>query len=96
MGSIADVIKAARKIVGLRGTPITNRPGLFEIEESPRVSVESDSALNIRVHRVTNGWVVNTQIEANGSYESETHVCGVNDNVVEKITELVSIYKLNA
>lgn len=79
-----------------KGTPITNRPGIFELEESPRVSVESDSALNVRVHRVANGWVVNTQIEANGSYESETHVCGTNDNVVEKITELVSIYKLNA
>lgn len=96
MGSIVDAIKAARKIVSSRGTPIKGRGGIFEIEESPRVGVESESALNIRVHRVANGWVVNTQIEANGSYESETHVCGANDNVVEKITELVAMYKLNA
>lgn len=97
MGSIVDLIKAARKIVtSSRGTPITNRSGVFELEESPRVSVESDSTFNLRVHRVVNGWVVNTTIEANGSYESETHVCGTNDNVVEKITELVAMYKLNA
>ena len=70
--------------------------GIIELEESPHVGVESESTFNLRVHRVVNGWVVNTTIEANGSYESETHVCGTNDNVVEKITELVAMYKLNA
>lgn len=80
----------------LSNKPKMRRSGIVEIEESPRVSVESDSTFSLRVHRVVNGWVVNTTIEANSSYESETHVCGANDNVVEKITELVSMYKLNA
>jgi hypothetical protein len=80
----------------LSNKPKMRRSGIIELEESPRVSVESESTFNLRVHRVVNGWVVNTTIEANGSYESETHVCGTNDNVVEKITELVAMFKLNA
>jgi hypothetical protein len=69
---------------------------LLEIEESPRVDVESRSMLNIRLQRVSNGWVVNKTIESSGSYESETHVCGANDNVIDIITELVALHKLNA
>lgn len=97
MGSIANGIKNIRNIIGSRiGTAITGNQKLFEIDESPRVSVESDSNLSIRLFRVANGWVINKHIEADGSYESETHVCGANDNLVEKVTELISMYKLNA
>jgi hypothetical protein len=101
MGSLVDVIKQIRDSVTLGATKgqMNRRLGsrnILEIEESPRLSVEADSNLTIRLHRVANGWVVNKTIESDGSYESETHVCGANDNVVEKITELVSMYKLNA
>ena len=96
MGTFTTTIRQMIDNMVLSNTPKMRRSGIMEIEESPRVSVESDSTFNLRVHRVVNGWVVNTTIEASGSYESETHVCGANDNVVEKITELVSMYKLNA
>jgi hypothetical protein len=96
MGSLVNHIRQMVDNMVLSNKPKMRRSGIIELEESPRVSVESDSTFNLRVHRVVNGWVVNTTIEANGSYESETHVCGTNDNVVEKITELVAMYKLNA
>lgn len=96
MGTFTTTIRKMVDNMVLSNTPKMRRSGIVELEESPRVSVESDSTFNLRVHRVVNGWVVNTTIEADGSYESETHVCGANDNVVEKITELVSMYKLNA
>ena len=96
MGSLVNHIRQMVDNMVLSNNPKMRRSGIIELEESPRVSVESESTFNLRVHRVVNGWVVNTTIEANGSYESETHVCGTNDNVVEKITELVAMYKLNA
>ena len=96
MGSLVNHIRQMVDNMVLSNKPKMRRSGIIELEESPRVSVESESTFNLRVHRVVNGWVVNTTIEANGSYESETHVCGTNDNVVEKITELVAMFKLNA
>jgi hypothetical protein len=99
MGSLPSLTRHIRKMIDNMvpsNKPKMRRGGIIELEESPRVSVESDSTLNVRVHRVANGWVVNKTIEADGSYESETHVCGVNDNVVDKVTELVAMYKLNA
>jgi hypothetical protein len=69
---------------------------LFEIEETARVSVEGESSLNIRVHKVANGWVVNVSMETNVSHDSETHVCSNTDSVVDKVNELVAIYKLQS
>jgi hypothetical protein len=96
MGSLVNHIRQMVDNMVLSNKPKMRRSGIVELEESPRVSVDSDSTLSIRLHRVANGWVINKTIEASGSYESETHVCGANDNVVDKVTELVAMFKLNA
>jgi hypothetical protein len=96
MGTFTTTIRKMVDNMVLSNTPMMKRSGIIELEESPRVSVESESTFNIRVHRVANGWVINKTIEADGSYETETHVCGANDNVVDKVTELVAMFKLNA
>jgi hypothetical protein len=101
MGSLSSAIRQMIDSMTLGATKgqMNRRVGsgnLLEIEESPRVDVESRSMLNIRLQRVSNGWVVNKTIESSGSYESETHVCGANDNVIDIITELVALHKLNA
>ena len=69
---------------------------ILDIEESPRLSVESENSMNIRVHKVANGWVVNKSIETGGIYESETHVCGNNDDLLAKVNELVAMFKIEA
>lgn len=103
MTSLTEAIKQIKQMViprsilmgsgrGHRATP----RGLLELEESPRVSVEGESHMNIRVHKVANGWVVNKTVETSSGYESETHVCGNDDSVVDKVTELVALYKVNS
>jgi hypothetical protein len=94
MGSIVDIINRLRHSAGLGSTP--NRLKPFDIEESPRVSVEGESNMNIRVHKVANGWVISKTIENSGSYESETHVCGNNDDLLAKVNELVAMFKIEA
>ena len=96
MTSLTNAVKQMIKhaTVG-RSRRLTPR-NLLAIEETPRVSVEGESHMNIRVHKVANGWVVNKTVETQGGYESETHVCGSDDSVVNKVTELVSMYKINA
>lgn len=88
---------AMRKLLSKQNIQPT-RPSrkLFEMEETSRMSVESDSNLNIRVHKVANGWVVNVNMENSVSHESVTHVCSTTDSVVDKVNELVAIYKLQS
>jgi hypothetical protein len=95
MGSLVDSIINARKALSaMTGRHLTANNHI--IQESPRVSVEGESNMNIRVHRVANGWVVSRTIESNGSYESETHVCGDNDDLIGKVNELVAMFKIEA
>jgi hypothetical protein len=102
MGSLVDsiignsIINARKALSAMTGRHLTAKPNNHIIQESPRVSVEGESNMNIRVHRVANGWVVSKTIENNGSYESETHVCADNDDLIGKVNELVAMFKLQA
>lgn len=88
---------AIRKLLSKQNIQPT-RPSrrLFDIEESPRVSVEQESSLNIRLQKVANGWVVNVVMENSVAHESETHVCSSTDNVIDKVNEIMAIYKLQS
>ena len=94
MTSLTKAIRDMIKQQKIQPTPPSRK--LFEMEETSRLSVESDSNLNIRVHKVANGWVVNVNMENSVSHESVTHVCSAADNIVDKVNELVAIYKLQS
>lgn len=96
MGSLTEIIKQIRDSITLGSSTKGSRPSILNIEETARLSVEGESSMNIRVHKVANGWVVNKTIESSGSYESETHVCGNNDDLLAKVNELVAMFKLEA
>lgn len=72
------------------------QPSFFGVEETSRLSVEQESSLNIRLHKVANGWVVNVMLENSVGQESETHVCSSTDNVIDKVNEIMAIYKLQS
>jgi hypothetical protein len=94
MTSIVTAIRNMIKQQKLQPTRPSRR--LFEVEESNRVSVEQESSLMIRLQKVANGWVVNVMMENSVGHESETHVCSSTDNVIDKVNEIMAIYKLRA
>jgi hypothetical protein len=97
MGSLTSQIRQMIDNMVLGNKPKNRnigRLGIHDVEESPRLSVEAENSINIRVHKVANGWVVNRTIENSGSYDSETHVCGNNDDLLAKVNELVAMFKL--
>jgi hypothetical protein len=94
MTSIVTAIRNMIKQQKIRPTPPTRN--LFEVEETSRVGVEQESSLNIRLHKVANGWVVNVMMENSVGHESETHVCSSTDNVIDKVNEILAMYKLQS
>lgn len=92
--NISATIRRLMDNLLLTNKPMDREDTLIEIDRSARVSIEEQSGLNIRIHRVDNGWVVNSYSYHKDSHLTQTRVCKADENVMDVVEEVVSLYKI--
>ena len=91
---MSSITNQVRNLLGRLNVSPRPTPLEMDVVESPRLRIETDTYVNIRLHKVENGWVVQSYHEKKNNTMGSTRVVPDDADVMKEIEASVAIFKI--